>query len=49
MFSDENDSPATKVEINFLDYVSGGCWGFPKKVNEKLVDINFVFIGPVTP
>ena len=48
MFSDDNDSLATQVEINFLCYVSGGYWEFPKKVNEKLGDMMFVFIGPVT-
>ena len=49
MFSDDNESPATQLEINFLYYVSGGYWKFPKKVDEKLVDIKFVFIAPTTP
>ena len=49
VFSDDNDSPTTQVEINFLHYVSRGYWEFPKKVDEKLVDIKFVFTGPVTP
>ena len=48
VFSDDNDSHATLVEINFVHYVSGGYWEFPKKVNEKLFHIKFVFIGPVT-
>ena len=49
MFSNDNDSPTTQVEINVLHYVSDGYWEFQKKVDEKLVDIKFVFIGPVTP
>ena len=48
MFSDDNDSPATQIETNFLYYVSGGYWEFSKKVNERLADIKFVFTGTVT-
>ena len=30
VFSDDNESPATQVEINFLHYVSGRYWGLTK-------------------
>ena len=48
MFSDDNDSPTNQVEINFLHYVSCEYWEFQKKMNEKLIEIKFLFIGLVT-
>ena len=49
MFSNDHDSHATQVGINFLHYVSSGYWEFPRKADEKLIDIKFAFIGPMTP
>ena len=49
LFSDDNDSPATQIEINFAHYVSCMYWEFPKKVNEKLVASSLCCnTGPVT-
>ena len=49
MFSDEPDSEATNVEINFLHYASDGYWDFLKNEDIKIVDLKFVFCGPATP
>ena len=49
LFFDDNDSPATQIEINFAHYVCRMYWEFPKKVNEKLVASSLCCnTGPVT-
>ena len=39
---------ANRIEMKFLHYMCG-CWEFPKIEDTKIVDANYVFMGPCTP
>ena len=37
------------MEIQFLHYVNGGFWDFPKSEDVKIIDVKFIILGPVLP
>ena len=48
VFSHDEDTVATSVELKFLHYICG-YWEFPKVDNIKIVDTKYVYMGPCTP
>ena len=48
-FADDVDSDANSVEFSFLTYKMDGIWDFPKKKDQSIVAVKYVFLGPVTP
>ena len=48
VFSHDEDTVATSVELKFLHYICG-YWEFPKVDDIKIVDTKYVYIGPYTP
>lgn len=42
MFSDNTDTPATSVEINFSQYKRDGFWDFPKTTDINITDAKYV-------
>ena len=49
MFSDDVDSDVHSVEFSFLTYKMNGIWDFPKKKDQSIVAVKYVFLGSVTP
>ncbi len=49
MFSFDSESPAEKVELNFLHYKVDGWWDFPKQREQKIIEAKYVFFGPTNP
>ena len=48
MFSHDEDSMATSAEFKFLRYKCG-YWEFPKVDDVKIIETEFIFMGPCTP
>ena len=49
VFADDVDSDVHSVEFSFLTYKMDGIWDFPKKKDQSIVAVKYVFLGPVTP
>ena len=49
VFSDKPESPGSKVEIKFLRYTNGRFWDFLESEDIKIIDVQFVILGPVVP
>ena len=49
VFSDDVDSDVHSVEFSFLTYKMNGIWDFPKKKDQSIVAVKYVFLGSVTP
>ena len=49
VYSDDVDTQATKVEMDFLHYTSDGYWDFPKEGDIQLIDTQYIFYGLTTP
>ncbi|CAL4167259.1 unnamed protein product, partial [Meganyctiphanes norvegica] len=48
VFSHDDESVATDVELKFLHYKCG-FWEFPKNYDIQIIETEFVFMGPTTP
>ena len=48
VFSHDEDTVATSVELKFLHYICG-YWEFPKVDDIKIVDTKYVYMEPCTP
>ena len=49
VFANDVDSDVHSVEFSFLTYKMDGIWDFPKKKDQSIVAVKYVFLGPVTP
>ena len=49
VFSNDDDTDATMAEIEFLQYKFDGIWDFPKRPDIKIIEIKYIFYGPITP
>ena len=49
VFSHDEESVVTSVEITFLRNTCDRYWEFPKKDDTKIIDTSYLFIGPCTP
>ena len=48
MFFDDVDSDVHSAGFSFLTYKMGGTWDFPKKKDQLIVAVKYIFLGPVT-
>ena len=47
MFVGNVDSDVYRVELSFFTYKMNGIWDFPKKKEQSIVAVKYIFLGPV--
>ena len=47
LFSDDADTAVKEVEIEFLCYKFSGFWDFSKRPDKKIIEVKYIFYGPV--
>ena len=48
MLSSDPEAQVTRAKFSFLQYTCG-FWGFPTKLDQKIIDAKFVLCGPCVP
>ena len=47
MFAQDTDSDVHSAEFSFLTYKMDGIWDFPRKKDQSIIAVKYVFLGPV--
>ena len=47
MFAQDTDSDVHKAEFSFLTYKMDGIWDFPRKKDQSIIAVKYVFLVPV--